>query len=541
MNDPLAAYRDALSLSPAGSPAGVLPNGVPVFTGVSAAGPGWTTVITPTGETIRREGTRAWRNNNPGNIEFGQFAQRYGAVGTDGRFAVFPTYEQGRAAKEALLFESPSYSGRTIASAINRYAPPVENNTNRYIEEVSRSIGVSADTPLSSLTPQQRQIMLDAMERVEGFRPGSSAPSAGGPSFVSAPPQSNMPEPSGRASTMNTAQPGMMPFAATEQQPFYRNPDFWDTLAIGLGGMSTRPNEAIIGAAQGRMQERRQDRRATEQRNQTLQWLASQGRDDLVAAVSAGLPITDAMNIALMPAPVPEQTSAMQNYQFLISQGIDPQAAIEQAFGGGGQTINVDTAGDVFNEAFAKSDVEVLTAVTNAGLAAQQNLVRIGQLETLLQSAPQGATGALIRVAGDLGIAGEFTDDVQAAQAIINQLVPMQRPPGSGQMSDRDVELFKQSVPRIINQPGGNALILSTMRKIAEYDAQGAQIVQQLRSGEIDRQTAMQMLLQRQNPLAATSGGISTTALPPANGGITLSQEALDAIERAADGRYSGN
>jgi hypothetical protein len=113
-----------------------------------------------------------------------------------------------------------------------------------------------------------------------------------------------------RQSTMN-AQPGIMQFLSGQgqqgqPQPFYKNPDLWDTLAIGLGGMSTRPNEAIIGAAQQRMQERRIDRRETEQRNQTLQWLASQGRDDLVAAVTAGLPITDAMNIALTPAQMPE-------------------------------------------------------------------------------------------------------------------------------------------------------------------------------------------------------------------------------------------
>lgn len=139
---------------------------------VVGAGKGWTEVRMPNGSTERREGTRAWRNNNPGNIEFGAFAKRHGAVGTDGRFAVFPTYEDGRAAKAALLFESDSYKSKTIAGAINRYAPPNENDTNAYASKVAAAVGVSVDTPVASLSTAQRETMLDAMEEVEGFKPG---------------------------------------------------------------------------------------------------------------------------------------------------------------------------------------------------------------------------------------------------------------------------------------------------------------------------------------------------------------------------------
>ena len=144
--------------------------------GVLGAGAGFTTIKLADGSIVRREGTRAWRNNNPGNIEFGNFAKSNGAVGSDGRFAVFPTYEAGRAAKENLLFSSSGYSGKTIESAINRYAPPNENNTNNYIGAITNAVGVPSSTPLSELTPAQRQQMLDAMERVEGFRVGSETP-----------------------------------------------------------------------------------------------------------------------------------------------------------------------------------------------------------------------------------------------------------------------------------------------------------------------------------------------------------------------------
>lgn len=144
----------------------------PSLMGVVEAGAGYTVVRNAAGAVVRREGTRAWRNNNPGNIEYGPFARSMGAVGTDGRFAVFPSYEAGRRAKAQLLWASKGYRGLTIGQAISRYAPAFENDTGAYTRAVAGAAGARADTPMSSLTPAQREKMLDAMERVEGFKPG---------------------------------------------------------------------------------------------------------------------------------------------------------------------------------------------------------------------------------------------------------------------------------------------------------------------------------------------------------------------------------
>lgn len=149
------------------------------FDAVLRAGPGYTETRQSDGSVVRRTGARNWRNNNPGNIEYGKFAKSAGAVGSDGRFAVFPSYEAGREAKAKLLFESPGYRSKTIAGAIDRYAPPFENNTNAYTNAVARAVGVSADTPVSELTQEQRVRMLNAMERVEGFKVGRETIVAG--------------------------------------------------------------------------------------------------------------------------------------------------------------------------------------------------------------------------------------------------------------------------------------------------------------------------------------------------------------------------
>lgn len=140
---------------------------------VVQVGPGWNIVELTDGSQVKRIGARNWRNNNPGNMEYGPRAIRYGAIGRDPRFAIFPTYSMGRRAKEALLFESDRYRGKSIIGAIAIYAPASDrNDVQGYTASVCRATGASPNTLLSSLTTEQRQKMLDAMERVEGFREG---------------------------------------------------------------------------------------------------------------------------------------------------------------------------------------------------------------------------------------------------------------------------------------------------------------------------------------------------------------------------------
>ena len=142
-----------------------------VITKVIKAGPGYTVVETSDGKTQTRKGSRNWRNNNPGNLEYGNFAKRRGAIGHDGRFAVFPTYEMGAKAKEDLLF-GPNYANLTIAQAISRYAPPSENLTRRYINEVVHATRSSPFTTLNSLNMAQRQALVSTITKMEGFKPG---------------------------------------------------------------------------------------------------------------------------------------------------------------------------------------------------------------------------------------------------------------------------------------------------------------------------------------------------------------------------------
>lgn len=125
------------------------------------------------GTRVRQEGARNWRNNNPGNLEFNGFTKKAGAIGSDGRFAVFPDYETGRKAKERLIFEGKNYSGLTLDKAIARYAPPHENNTGAYQRTVLAAVG-GQNKRMSDYTPAEREAIMSAMERVEGFKVGKT-------------------------------------------------------------------------------------------------------------------------------------------------------------------------------------------------------------------------------------------------------------------------------------------------------------------------------------------------------------------------------
>ncbi|MGL4811912.1 MAG: hypothetical protein ACRCXM_09050 [Beijerinckiaceae bacterium] len=180
---------------------------------------------------------------------------------------------------------------------------------------------------------------------------------------------------------------------------------------------------------------------------------------------------------------------------------------------------NIGGADGKFEEAFAKGDAATIETVNNAGLAAQRNLGRIDQLESILGQTSTGMGASLAQTAGEWGINTEGLSDIQAAQALINSLVPEQRQPGSGPMSDADLALFKQSLPRIINQPGGNQTIIDTMRAIAQYDAEGAAIVQRMRlpsddPNYLDRSEAFAALQGRSNPLEKVKESAVGGAIP---------------------------
>lgn len=116
--------------------------------------------------------SRSVRNNNPGNLRFSSFTERRGAKNDGDGYAVFKTSALGFKAMVELL-QASSYRDLTIRQALNRYAPPADNNpTNEYVDYVVKQIGVNPDfNLLNNLHPSTLVAMCWAMAMFEGWKP----------------------------------------------------------------------------------------------------------------------------------------------------------------------------------------------------------------------------------------------------------------------------------------------------------------------------------------------------------------------------------
>lgn len=92
---------------------------------------------------------RGLRNNNPGNIVKSSIQFAGEVDSTDSRFKAFQSRAWGYRAMFTLLGTYISKGYDTIAEIINRWAPPIENNTEGYISFVEKQTGINRNTKLT--------------------------------------------------------------------------------------------------------------------------------------------------------------------------------------------------------------------------------------------------------------------------------------------------------------------------------------------------------------------------------------------------------
>ncbi len=139
--------------------------------------------------------TRGIRNNNPGNIERGAKWQGL-AVRSDmtpeqrreTRFCVFRAPSWGiRALVKIVKTYERKYSLDTVQDIINRWAPPVENDTSSYVDQVAEALGVEQHEPLDLGDRRTMTTLVEAIIRHEnGCQPYSDATINAGIALASA-------------------------------------------------------------------------------------------------------------------------------------------------------------------------------------------------------------------------------------------------------------------------------------------------------------------------------------------------------------------
>lgn len=106
--------------------------------------------------------------NNPGNIRPGNKQIDNLAMGTissiNGEFLYFPNEEQGFKALKLLL--QTKYAENTIQECIEKYAPPSENNTSKYIETITKTLKNPSTTKIKDLDINK---LSKEIAKIEGY------------------------------------------------------------------------------------------------------------------------------------------------------------------------------------------------------------------------------------------------------------------------------------------------------------------------------------------------------------------------------------
>lgn len=312
--------------------------------------------------------------------------------------------------------------------------------------------------------------------------------------------------------------------------PFYQRPtfsNFMGDLALGFNSMRMDPDPDLAQRIGGRRQQRQQQAQV----NRTIEWLSQQpGSAPYVEMIRAGgqpASVMQAYQAAQQPA-AQDQTAGMQNYQYLLSQGVDPKVAMERAFGGGGTTINMPAAAgaesDLY-EALNKRMGEQFAGFLTAGATSAAALQDLDVLQELAPLSPAGpVTGRLAEMFP------EVSDVAALRQSIITRVAPTLRVEGSGSTSDVEYAGMLRSLGSLRNTPEANQAIIGLMQDKARFNVERANIVRNLQAGQIDPQEANRQIAELEQTLAIPQKVQNVLQIGGAAGGRPSPQELDDIL-----------
>lgn len=180
--------------------------------------------------------------------------------------------------------------------------------------------------------------------------------------------------------------------------------------------------------------------------------------------------------------------------------------------------VNVNGGEDEFKKKLGGTQAEFFSTTAADAVNAKGDLGRVQMLRSQIDKLPGGFFGGAQALANQYGIKlGPNQGNLEAANAIISQLIPTQRVPGSGTTSDRDLELFKSSLPKLSNTKEGNALIMDTMEGMAKYKMAQGEIATKVITGEMSRAEGIRAIQALPDPfenLKKSIGGQGGEAAP---------------------------
>lgn len=414
---------------------------------------------------------------------------------------------------------------------------PIEVNKLLSIPEARRAAAIQFEEVDPRL--RQRNAAIQG-EAVNSFVPNATANNAG-------PSQNRQVQAGlltgGAAQNMMGAGEAMQ--AEEPSKGFFDNDKYKNMAAVLAQGFAAMGNNPALQKFASQVAGQRTEAQA---RNKTIEFLRKSGRDDLADAVESGsLGARDAAQVLFTQPKEKGQTVSAEALRKIypgtkIDDGIyniKPDGTINKVGGGGPSVVVKGAKGD---SEFEKLQAKRFSEIFGYAADAPKMLGQINLIEDLLPKDQSGLATQLQSIAGRFGINTEGLDKIQAANALISRLVPQQRAPGSGTMSDADLQLYRDALPAIINSPQGNQLIIGSLRAIAEWDRMGGEILTQYMDNEITMAEASRALLARPDPFAEVRlfmGGedqapAGNNGTPGANSGVSdaVSPEEHDKARR---------
>jgi hypothetical protein len=181
-----------------------------------------------------------------------------------------------------------------------------------------------------------------------------------------------------------------------------------------------------------------------------------------------------------------EQPTSYREYQLAKESGFQGTYADWEKVKTPGTSVTVNNQDqNEFSKKAAARNVERFGNLADTGTQSASVAQSMPVLRELLTQAPQGpVSGRLAEMFPGFSTAGD------AFMAQVNQIAPTLRVPGSGAMSDRDMDILMSSLPRLRGDPAANQMILNVFERKAQLNAERGAIASAALRGEIKPEEA---------------------------------------------------
>jgi hypothetical protein len=142
-----------------------------------------------------------------------------------------------------------------------------------------------------------------------------------------------------------------------------------------------------------------------------------------------------------------------------------------------------------FDRTAAREQAQNFAEMSKGIADGNRMLSNLRVLETMAADLPSGILGFFSEQGARLGI-GSQTPQYEVARALLNQLIPGQRQGMPGAVSDRDVQMFRDSLPRLMSSPEGRQMTIDTLKAVAEDQVVRGRIARDALNGRVPRREA---------------------------------------------------